>query len=111
MNDFSSRSESRQERFYRRAENALFSSEEILYPSEVRKLKKEGFKVVYSRGFQGSLAVYDVIWNAPYENGIPHIVFSYTSGMIESFPHKFVNTFAEELYVIARKALCCKYSK
>ena len=106
---YPSRSEERQERFYYRAEHKLFSSEEILYPAEAKKLRSQGFKVRKTNDFDESrnLEIYEVSWQSPYGSAVPHIVYSYIHGIIKTSPKSTVDNFAKELFVIASKALLC----
>ena len=109
MHDLISRNDSRQERFYKRAENALFVSEEILYPSEAKKLIKEGFKVQKISEYDSSrsLSLYIISWNNPYDYCVPLIVHNYMSNFINTFPK--TENFAQELFIIAGRALSQKY--
>ena len=106
MIDFTSRPEERQERFFIRAERGCLDSEEILYPSEVKRLQRDGFLIERIKTFDASkhLAVYNVSWANPFQDGIPHIVYSYITGILSSYPKSKVTNFAQELFVIARRA-------
>ncbi len=106
MFEFQSRSDERQERFLLKAEKKQFSSEEIMYPTEVKRLLRKGFSVEKIKDFDEKLhlAVYEVSWANPFENGIPHILYSYCIGLLNVYPRSKVNNFAQELYVIAHKA-------
>lgn len=106
MYEYSSRSEERQEKFYLNAQKKEFDTEEILYPSEVTRLQKNGFTVEKIRDFNTSksLGVYTVSWANPFPNGIPHIVYSYCTGILNIYPKNKISNFAQELYVIAHKA-------
>ncbi|MBO4815857.1 MAG: hypothetical protein J5507_02790 [Clostridia bacterium] len=110
MFNYPNRFEERQERFYYRAEHKLFSSEEILYPGEVKKLFSQGFKVKKVKDFDISrnLGVYEVSWQSSFGLAVPHIVYSYINGIIGTYPHSAVNNFAQELYVISHKAISTK---
>lgn len=103
MLHYPTRSEERQERFYFRAEHGLFSSEEILYPREVKDLIRKGFKVTKVNDFDTNrnLATYKVSWELAYGYSIPHIVHSYIAGVIKTFPHAQVTNFPQELYIIS----------
>ena len=105
LNEFCSRSDERQERFYLKAEKKELASEEILYPSEAKRLERDGFQIEKLKDVDSSrsLAVYNVSWSNPYPDGIPHIVFSYCKGLLNVFPKNKVTNFAQELYVIASK--------
>ncbi len=106
LNEFCSRSDERQERFYLLAEKKELASEEIMYPSEVNRLLREGFQIEKLKDFNSkrALAVYNVSWANPFPNGIPHIVYSYITGILSSYPKSKVTNFAQELFVIARRA-------
>ena len=109
LHSFPSRADARQERLYRKAENALFTSEEILYPSEVKKLSKEGFNIQKISEYDSSrsLSLYVVLWNNPYDYCVPLIVHNYMSNFINTFPK--TENFAQELFIIAGRALSQKY--
>ena len=106
MYENTSRSDERQERFLIKAESKQLTSEEILYPSEVKRLLRDGFSVEKIKDFdtKRNLEVYEVSWANPFPNGIPHIVYSYCIGLLNVYPRSKVNNFAQELYVIAHKA-------
>lgn len=107
MRSYPSRDERRQENFYKLAEQGLLSMENaILYPSEIKKLEeKYGMKVKKVKDFKPDmhLVVADISWKNAYGYAIPHIVISYVTGQIETFPRASIQTFAQELWVIARR--------
>ncbi len=106
MYEYQSRRDERQERFLLKAEKKELDSEEILYPSEAKRLQRDGFTVEKIKDFDTGrcLGVYEVSWANPFSNGIPHIVYSYCIGLLNVYPRSKINNFAEELYVIAHKA-------
>ena len=104
---YPTRAERRQVQLYAAAEKREFSIKNmILYPREIARLKKEGFAVYYVRPFEDSkdLFLATVEWANAYGPAIPHIVYSYITGIIETKPKKHIENFAQELYVIAHKA-------
>ena len=107
MHSYPSRSEKRQINLYTAAERGVLSVENmLLYPSEIKKLEKEGFyisNIVPSAISKGLYSV-TVDWSHAYGSGIPHIVFSYIHNIIETYPKNSVNSFAQELFVIAQRA-------
>lgn len=113
MYNYPSRYEKRQTRFYHKAEQGLLYSEEIIYPSEKKKLIKEGFYVKEIEDFVGpngahpnrKLIVAEVSWKHAYGYSIPYIVHAYTIGLIETFPVNSCKNFAQELFIIANRKL------
>lgn len=106
MHSYPSRSEKRNVQLYSAAEKGEFSLENIiLYPAEIIKLKKDGFAVHNIKPFTSKkkLFVVNIEWANAYGPAIPHIVYSYIHGIIETYPKGFVNSFAQELYVIAHR--------
>ena len=107
MISYPTRSEKRQVKLYAAAEKGIFSLESvILYPSEIKKLEKDGFNVNTLKPFESKkkLFVANINWANPYGFAIPHIVHSYIHGIIETYPRNSIKNFAQELYVIAHKA-------
>ncbi len=109
MRSYPSRNEKREIRLYTAAEKGELSIEQlILYPSEITKLEKQGFKVVSNiKPYSNSTALFtvNVSWAGAFGCAIPYIVHSYINGIIETFPKNSINNFAQELYVIAHRAL------
>lgn len=106
MRSYPSRSETRETRLYSAAEKGKLSIEFTLYRSEITKLKKQGFSVKIIEPFPSFKNLYtvDVTWSNAFGFTIPLIVYSYTHGIIETFPKSAVENFAQELYVIAKRA-------
>lgn len=107
MYSYPSRSEKRQVQLLSAAEKGMFSFENIIiYPREITKLEKDGFTVRSIKPYKESKALFTatVEWSNAYGCAIPHIVYSYIHGIIETSPQKAISTFAQELYVIAHKA-------
>lgn len=106
MNHYPSRSERRQIILYTTAERGNLSVERmLLYLSEIRKLQREGFSILNIEPSKVSNGLFSVTvdWSHAYGDDIPHIVYSYIHNIIETYPKSFVNTFAQELYVIAHR--------
>lgn len=112
MRSYPSRSKKRGIRLYIAAESGLYKLKDmILYPSEVKRLKKEGFVVEtipYSTSKANNMVIATVDWSHPYSDGVPAIVSSYINGIIETYPKNAVNSFAQELFVIAQRAITLK---
>lgn len=107
MFSYPTRSEKRQVQLYSTAEKGDFSIQNcVLYPREIARLKKEGFAVYYVRPFEDrkDLFLATVEWANAYGPAIPHLVYSYILGIIETEPKNHIKNFAQELYVIAHKA-------
>lgn len=101
-----SRYEKREFKFCCKAKKGLFSSEEVLYPSEVKKLLNQGFEVTKIRNFGSSnkkMIYANVSWQHAYGYAIPEIVSAYILGEINTFPYQMVKYSSQELYIIARK--------
>ena len=110
MISYPTRSEKRQVQFYSAAEKGEFSLENIvLYPGEIKKLQKDGFIVQTIKPLASNkkLFVTNIYWSHTYGSSIPHIVYSYIHGVIETYPKSSVNNFAQELFIIAHRA-CLK---
>ena len=107
MFSYPTRAERRQVQLYSTAEKGEFSIKNmILYPREIARLKKEGFAVYYIRPFENTkdLFLATVEWSNSYGPAVPHIVYSYIMGIIETQPKNNIENFAQELYVIGHKA-------
>lgn len=110
MTSYPSRSEKRQVKLYSAAEKGEFSLENIiLYPGEIRKLRNDGFTVYVIKPFPSHKKLYvtNIEWSGAYGPAIPHIVYSYIHGVIETYPKSSVDKFARELFIIAHRA-CLK---
>ena len=107
MYSYPSRSEKRQIQLYQSAEKWLFSlSNVILYSSEIKKLKKQGFSVTaepYYISENITLYIATIDWFHAYGDGMPHIIYSYCKHIIDTYPQNLVNTFAQQLYVTAQR--------
>ena len=107
MHSYSSRADRRQVELYSSAEKGEFLIENmILYPREITKLEKDGFKVHTIKPYSNTKDLFTatVEWANAYGPSIPHMVYSYIHGIIETYPKTFVNSFAQELIMIAHKA-------
>ena len=108
MNRNLSRSERRQAILYTVAERGELSARKmLLYLSEIQKLLKEGFCILDMEPSRVSYGLFSVTidWSHAFdEEGMPHMVYNYIHHTIETFPKNFITNFAQELYVIARRA-------
>ena len=112
MYNFPSRQERRLTKLYQLAEYGEFRLEGvILYKSEIKNLRNKGFEVFDIKEFPSGKNLYSCIisWEKPYGDSIPHIVYSYIHHIIETFPKEFADSFAKELYIIARRAQLSKF--
>ncbi len=104
--DFPSRSDKREVLLYSKAEKGSFSFADRLYLGEIKKLKQLGFYVSIESIFDSDRKLYNAVisWENAYNNSIPHLVYAYTTKTIDTFPHSQISSFAQELYVIAKRA-------
>ena len=104
--DFPSRSDKRDALLYSQAENGSFFYVDRLYLSEIKKLRNLGFFVSVKSIFDDSRKLYTatISWENAYNNSIPHLVYAYTTKIIDTFPRSQVSSFAQELYVFAKRA-------
>ena len=107
MRGYPSRAEKREITLYSAAEKGEFSVGLILYPNEITRLEKDGFAVSYIHPCPKykNLFTATVSWGNAYGPAIPHIVHSYIHGIIETKPKNSIENFAQELFVIAHKAV------
>lgn len=106
MRSYPSRAEVRETKLYAAAESGNLSlKNSLLYPAEIKRLEKEGFQVsdVKPSGIRKNLYSATIDWSRAYGNAIPHIVFSYINGIIETEPQNSISNFAQKLYVIAHR--------
>ena len=105
MQNFPSRRDKRLNRLFYRAEHGFFSSEEILYPTEAKKLVNQGFNVLLLKDFNRdlNLGIYIISWDEAYECKIPLEVFDYICGIINTCPENHIKTLAQRLYVISKR--------
>lgn len=104
-----SRSKDREKHLKKAANNGKMSARlRGLYISEVKGLqKKHGLTISeQEKKLVGNKKLYDVVvgWDNAYNNGIPSIVLDYTIGVIETYPENLVTSFAQELWIIAKRA-------
>lgn len=108
MYTYPSRAEKRQSKLYLTAEKGLFKLEGVvLYKSEIKSLRKKGFEVLDIEEYPSQKSLYTVTlsWEHAFGNAIPHLVYSYTHRVIETFPTSCTkDSFAKELFVIAKRA-------
>ena len=71
-----------------------------------KMLEKDGFTVHVSSPFDESRKLFNatISWGNAYKNVIPYLVYSYTNGLINTFPESQISTFAQKLYVTAKRA-------
>ena len=108
MNTAPSRREKRESKFYCLAEQGKMESNKdfSLYKSEEKSLKKaeNGFNVIrHGTDLKKELPA-TVSWQEAFKNGIPLVVLDYCIGVIDTFPHSQINSWAQELFVIAARA-------
>ena len=109
MQEFPSRSEKRLIKLYKAAESGQMSLDsELLYGSEIKRYIKQGFTVSHKPSSIKNLDNSKIDWSHAFNNGIPHIVFSYITGVIVTYPESHIENFAQRLYVIAA---CANRSK
>lgn len=104
--NYPSRQERRQAKLYQVAEKGLFELEGIvLYKSEIKALKNKGFEILDIKEYPSNKNLYTatISWEHAFGNCIPHLVYSYVHKLIETFPKAVTDSFAKELYVIARR--------
>lgn len=107
MRTYPSRSETRELEMFSAAEKGLRSlTQAKLYPTEIRRLQKDGFNVTINGLFDSSRNLYcaTIDWHNAFPKGVPHIVYSYIIGIIETKPQSYITNFAQELYVISSKS-------
>lgn len=106
--NYPSRSEKRCAKLYQAAENASYKIEEmLLYKSEIRNLRNKGFEIFDIKEFPTGESLFSatVSWENAFGSAIPHLVYSYTHRVIETFPTAYTKeSFAKELFVIAKRA-------
>lgn len=113
MNATSSRREKREAKFYFLAEQGkMLCNEFTLFKSEERTLRdKCGFDVTrYGTELRRELRSV-VSWEKAFKNGIPLLVINYCTGTIETFPKSAIESWAQELFVIAARAIYQKDPK
>lgn len=104
--DFPSRSDKRTAALIFCAEKGEFSRRDYLYLGEIRRLEKDGFTIHVGPVFDGNRKLFSCLisWGNAYKTAIPYLVFSYTSGIINTFPESQVKNFAQRLYITAKRA-------
>lgn len=105
MRTYPSRAETRELQLISAAEKGEFSLTQLkLYPGEIKRLQKDGFKVTIDGVFDSSKSLHYVTidWHNPYPDGIPHIVFSYIMAIIATYPENHVKNLAQKLYITAK---------
>lgn len=112
MYNYPSRSEKRCTKLYQVAEKACFKVEGmLLYKSEIKNLRKKGFEISNIKEFYAGKNLFSatVSWEHAFGESIPHLVYSYTHRVIETFPTAYTkDSFAKELFVIAKRAQLSK---
>ena len=107
MQTFPSRSEKRLTNLYSAAESGCMSLErELLYGSEIRRYRKQGFVVSHDESpSRPNLYNSEIDWSHAFGDSVPYSVCSYITGRISTYPKSSVKSFAQELYVIAARAI------
>lgn len=108
MLSYPSRSEKRYNKLFHAATKGYFSVNPlILYPGEITKLEKEGFKVYSIKPYSENKSLFTatVDWSDAFGIAIPLIVHNYISGIVNCIPKSYHCNFAQELYIIAKKSL------
>lgn len=111
MYNFPSRQERRLTKLYQVAEHGEFNLEGvILYKSEIKNLRNKGFEILNIKDYPSGKNLYSctISWEHAFGDSIPHMVYSYIHQIIETFPKALADSFAKELYIIARKAQLSK---
>lgn len=102
MQEFPSRSEKRLIKLYSAAKRGLKSlNDELLYGSEIKRYKKQGFDVSHTSSSLKNLNHSNVDWSNAFKNGVPYQVYSYICGETSAYPRVYVHNLAQELYVIS----------
>jgi hypothetical protein len=76
-------------------------NDELLYGSEIKRYKKQGFDVSHTLSSLKNLNHSNVDWSNAFKNGVPYQVYSYICGETSAYPRVYVHNLAQELYVIA----------
>lgn len=109
MHSYPSRNDTRETKLYIVAERGEFCLDYLLYSSEIKRLEKQGFRILNVKPFtKHGLYSVTIDWCRAFGDAVPHTVFAYTHGIIETFPKASVDNFAKELYIIAEKASLIK---
>ena len=85
MHSYPSRSERRQTKlFYEAKKGHLSVNPLILYPGEISKLEKEGFKVYSIKPYLESKSLFTatIDWSDAFGMQIPLVVYNYINGII-----------------------------
>lgn len=102
MQEFMSRSEKRLIKLRSAAEKGLMSLDnELLYGSEIKRYKKQGFFVYHLPSTIKNLENSKIGWENAFGNEIPYPVVYYIKGITSLYPASEIKTPAQELYVIA----------
>ena len=106
MQTYPSRSEKRLTKLYKAAESGCMSLDnELLYSSEIKRYLKQGFVVSRQASPIKNLYSSEISWSHAFGDDIPHVVNTYITGEIDTYPGSQVKTFAQQLYVIAARAI------
>ena len=106
MQEFSSRSEKRLTKLYKAAESGqMFLDSELLYSSEIKRYHRQGFVVSHKPSSISNLHSSEISWSHAFRDNIPHVVYTYITGGIDTYPQSQIKTFAQQLYVIAARAI------
>lgn len=108
MYSYPTRSERRYVRLHELAENGKVSAEKfVLYPREIEKLEKEGFKIYSVTPYKKTKDLFEVTidWSNAYGRSIPYMVNCYIIGIINSYPENFVDNVAQKLFIISNRKI------
>lgn len=77
----------------------------VVYPSEIKILKKDGFILENKEVFNEKLHLFKITvsWSEAFGFTIPPIVYSYIIGSNNNFPKTACDNLAKKLYVIASR--------
>lgn len=102
-----SRYEQRKKSLRAIAQNGFFNLQGLtLFPSEVKRLNRDGFDVVelYREGGKNKVIHVNIYWKLAYKAEIPIAVSNYINGITNTFPQECINNLAQELYVISSRS-------
>ena len=108
MDSYPTRAEKRDTELYIAAEKGNLELEGVIvYPSEMTKLEKEGFRIFNVKPYSCNAYLYSVTvsWVHAFGDGIPLIVYSYIHNIIDTMPKNQAQNFAQELFLVAHRHL------
>ena len=106
MQTYPSRSERRLTKLYQAAESGCMSLDnELLYLSEIKRCCKQGLVVSHHESSIKNLYSSEISWSHAFRLNMPDVVYNYITGRIATYPQSQIKTFAQQLYVIAARAI------